>query len=146
MRSIKTFEEHLKNGAIIRIQPDFQRAKNLEVESLRKLNRLNKIILIDPLIDENANDYIEDCYNIIMFKIRAILLKTGYKASGQGAHEAEISYLQKIDFNEKDVQFCNQLRYFRNGILYYGKRFDKEYAEKVIKFLNEINKKLNKKT
>ena len=34
-----------------------------------------------------------------------------------------------------------QLRYFRNGILYYGKTFDSEYAEKVIDFTKKIMKK-----
>ena len=38
--------------------------------------------------------------------------------------------------------FTNDLRYFRNGILYYGKSFDKEYGEKVLDFLNKTYPKL----
>jgi len=37
-------------------------------------------------------------------------------------------------FKEQEVQFADQVRFFRNGILYYGTVLDKEYAEKVIEF------------
>ncbi|MDP3758423.1 MAG: hypothetical protein Q8Q86_01780, partial [Candidatus Daviesbacteria bacterium] len=50
----------------------------------------------------------------------------------------EVSYMRKIDFSEADVSFMNELRYLRNGIKYYGKRLDKKYAEKVLKFLNRL--------
>jgi len=39
----------------------------------------------------------------------------------------------------------NQLRYFRNGIKYYGKVLDKEYAEQIVSFLNRIYPELVKK-
>ena len=51
--------------------------------------------------------------------IRAKMLLRGYNASGYGAHEAEVSYLRNLDFNETDVQFLDQMRYFRNGMLYF---------------------------
>ena len=91
---------------------------------------------------ENANDYIEYCYNIIMNLIRAKLLLDGYSSSGNYSHEAEISYLRKLGFEEKELNFINEMRYFRNGILYYGQFLDKEYAEKVINFLNQNYKRL----
>lgn len=53
------------------------------------------------------------------------------------AHEAEISYLRKLNFSETDVNFSNELRYHRNGIVYYGKNMGAEYANNVLKFLNE---------
>jgi len=68
----------------------------------------------------------------------------GYSASGQGAHEAEVSYLRELGFSEKDVQFADQLRYFRNGILYYGTSIDKEYADKVLEFTKTVHSKLKK--
>lgn len=68
----------------------------------------------------------------------------GYNASGAGAHEAEVSYLRVLGFEEKDVQFVNQLRYFRNGMLCYGTMLDEEYAKKVLDFFNKIYPKLNK--
>jgi hypothetical protein len=50
--------------------------------------------------------------------------------------------LREIGFNEKEVQFADQLRYLRNRITYYGKNLDKAYAEQVIEFLNKIYPKL----
>ncbi|HLC46736.1 MAG TPA: hypothetical protein VJI75_03255 [Candidatus Nanoarchaeia archaeon] len=32
------------------------------------------------------------------------------------------------------MQFADQLRFFRNGMLYYGTMLDEDYAEKVIEF------------
>ena len=66
----------------------------------------------------------------------------GFCAGGQGAHEAEVSYLRELGFDEKDIKFADQLRYFRNGILYYGTVLDAEYALKVIEFTKRIYPKL----
>ncbi|RLE47201.1 hypothetical protein DRJ25_03025 [Candidatus Woesearchaeota archaeon] len=92
--------------------------------------------------DSNANDYIEYCYNIIMFLIRSHMLRQGFTSSGRGAHEAEVSFTKKLNFSSSETQILDQLRYFRNGILYYGKRFDREYAEKIIEFTKQIYIKL----
>ena len=92
--------------------------------------------------DDNANDYVEYCYNIIMFLIRSKMFKSGYSSSGKGAHEAEVAFTRNLGFNDAEIKFLDQLRYFRNGILYYGKSFDKEYAEKVIDFTKRIYQKL----
>ena len=62
--------------------------------------------------DDNANDYVEYCYDIIMFLIRARLYSLGYSSRGQGAHEAEVSFAINMGCTEKQVQFLNQLRYF----------------------------------
>ena len=70
------------------------------------------------------------------------MLEEGYNASGQGAHEAEVSYLRELGFKEKDIQFADQLRYFRNGMLYYGTILDDEYAKLIIEFTNKIYKQL----
>ena len=92
--------------------------------------------------DGSVNHIIKNSYDIIMELIRAKMLIKGYSSSGKGAHEAEVSYLRNLDFSENKVQFINQLRYFRNGIVYYGKRFDKEYSKKSITFFKKIRKKL----
>jgi hypothetical protein len=47
-------------------------------------------------------------------------------------------------FDENDVQFADQTRFFRNGMLYYGTIIDMVYAEKVIEFLRKIYSKLKK--
>lgn len=144
MSAIKSFEEFLKEGIVKKISIDKNRANNLYLESQRKFKLLQKKIDKLGVDDESANDYIEDCYNILIFLIRAKMLEEGYSSSGHGAHEAEVSYSRKLKFNESDIELLDRLRYFRNGILYYGKRFDKEYAEKIIEFTKKKFKLLNK--
>jgi len=85
---------------------------------------------------------VKNAYDIIMEIIRAKMLMRGFNASGKGAHEAEVSYLGTLKFKESQIRLLNQLRYFRNGILYYGKKFDKEYGKEVINLLESISKKL----
>jgi predicted outer membrane protein len=50
-----------------------------------------------------------------------------------------------LGFSESQVMFMNELRYYRNGIKYYGKRFDEEYAEKVMLYMDEVYELLDKK-
>ena len=75
---------------------------------------------------------------MIMHLIRAKLYLEGYFTTGQGAHEAEVSYLRKLDIKESEVLFMDQLRYYQNRIRYYGKILDEEYAQKVIEFTQRI--------
>jgi len=141
MNPLKDFQEFIKLGIVKKQSPDKSRANDLVIESNRKFKSL--LIFLDKigLNDENANDIIEDCYNILIGLIRANMLLAGFNSSGSGAHEAEIAYLKILGFSEKNIEFANQLRYFRNGIMYYGKSFDKEYAEKVYAFLISIKDK-----
>ena len=143
MKVLKKFEEFLKDGTMKKVYPNPERAKSLIIESERKLNSLNERIEKIGVKDDNANDYIEYCYDILMLLIRAKLYVKGYNSGGQGAHEAEVSYLRVLGFNDNEVQFMDQLRYFRNGILYYGTKLDAEYAEKVIQFTKKMYTKLN---
>ncbi len=142
MRAIKSFDEFIENGTIKKISFDKERAKSLILEAERKFNSLQEMIKKIRISDDNSNDYIEYCYNIIMLLIRAKMFGAGYTSSGQGAHEAEVSFTRGLGFTESQIQFLDQLRFFRNGILYYGKRFDKEYAEKVIDFTKKTYEKL----
>ncbi len=144
MRAIKNFEYYLKSDIVKRVKKDVERAKSLLIESKRKINSLKEKLQKIGIKDENANDYVEHCYDTIMILIRANLYAEGYSTSGQGAHEAEVSYMQILNFSEKEVQFTNQIRYFRNGILYYGTILNKEYALKVLKFFKEVYPKLIK--
>lgn len=145
MRQIADFQEFIKKG-IIKIQnPDKSRADFLIKESERSYSFLLKKIEKIGINEESVNDYIKSCYDILMEIIRADMLLKGYNASGIGAHEAEVSYARKLGFNESDIQFLDQLRYFRNGMLYYGTIFDEEYAKKVIGFTKKIYLKLKEK-
>ncbi|MAG47533.1 hypothetical protein CL617_02930 [archaeon] len=142
MNSKDKFEEFIEQGTIKKVSVDKERSKSLVIESERKMNSLKEQIEKIGVRDNNANDYLEYCYDIIMFLIRSKLYLEGYSSSGLGAHEAEVFYLTRLGFTESDVRFADQLRYFRNGILYYGKRLDKNYAKKVIEFTKKSYPKL----
>ena len=142
MRHVRNFEEFIEDGIIKKQAPDKSRANFLAGESEKSYTFLLEITGHYGITGQNANTIIKLSYDVIMELIRACMLKVGYNASGQGAHEAEVSYLRKIAFKETDIQFADQMRYFRNGITYYGKPLDDEYAKKVFEFMSKIYPKL----
>lgn len=142
---MKSFKEYLEKRVIKKQSPNIARATDLIEESERKYRVLRDIIAKIGLNGDNANDIIESCYNILIFLIRAQLYKKGYKAEGFSAHEAEVSYLKDLDFSDADVQIMDNLRLYRNSMLYYGKKFEKENAETLFAFLERIRPKLKKK-
>lgn len=142
MRPLKNFKEFISSGIVKKQSKDINRAKSLIKESEKSYIFLIEIIEKIGISDDNANIIIKQSYDIIMELIRAMMISDGYNSSGMGAHEAEVSFLRKVNFPESDIQFVNQLRYFRNGIVYYGKNFNKEYCKKVIKFLENIKGRL----
>ena len=144
MRALKSFEEYIDEGIVKKGTKDSERAKSLLLESERKSNSLRERLEKIGIKDENANDYVEYCYDIIMLIIRAKMISQGYHASGRGAHEAEVSFLRKIQCSEREIQFVDQMRFFRNGMLYYGTLLDTGYAEEVLKFMKLILQKLEK--
>jgi len=142
MKSLKDFDEFLKNGVVKKQFPDKIRARDLVDQADKIYKAVIEIVDKIGINEFNSNIIIKESYDSIMALIRAKLFLSGFGSSGIGAHEAEVAYLRKLGFSEFDVQFVNQLRYFRNGIMYYGKKFDKEYAEKVFIFLKKISEKL----
>ncbi|MEK6959955.1 MAG: hypothetical protein AABX47_02195 [Nanoarchaeota archaeon] len=139
MRHLKSFEDFMKEGVVKKVSTNTERAKNLVIESDRKMRSIKIQLEKIGVIEDNANDYVEHCFDSMMNLVRARLYLKGYSASGPGAHEAEVSYLRDLGFSDKEVQFADQLRYFRNGILYYGTALDKEYAEKVLAFTKKMH-------
>ncbi|MDP3989858.1 MAG: hypothetical protein Q8Q01_01485 [archaeon] len=142
MKAIRHFEEFIKDNVVKKQYPDKSRAKFLIEESENSYNNLLKIIEKLKVSDDTANMLIKVCYDILMELIRAKMLLDGYNASGFGAHEAEVAYMRTVGFNERDVQFADQLRYFRNGMLYYGTMLEKNYAQKAIEFTKKQYLKL----
>ena len=134
MRAIKNFDEFIKERIVKKQSIDKSRAEFLVKEAGNSYSNLLEKIQKIGLRENNANDFVKSCYDILMEIIRAKMLLEGYNASGIGAHEAEVSYMRILRFAEKDVQFADQIRFFRNGMLYYGTILDKIYAEKVIEF------------
>src|SRR3989344_2442384 len=138
MKAIRNFEEFIKERIVKKQSRDRSRAQFLVKESENSYHNLLEKIEKMGLSDTTANDFVKSCYDLLMELIRAKMLLGGYNASGFGAHEAEVSYMRILGFDEKDVQFCDQIRFFRNGMLYYGTILDKEYAEKVIRFTKKV--------
>jgi len=144
MKPIRAFNEFIKEGIVKVQQPDISRANFLIKESEKAYSYLQDLIKKMSINNEGANSIIKLSYDTLMEIIRAKMLLKGFNASGFNAHESEVAYLRELNFSEVEVQFADQLRYFRNGIMYYGKILDKEYAEKVVEFLNQIYPKLIK--
>ncbi len=144
MKPLKTFDEYLKDGTVKKQSPDKLRARSLITESEDSYKILLSFIEKMGLDDNNANHLIKNAYDIIMELVRSKMLSGGFGTTGKGAHEAEVSYLAEIGFNDRDVDFANDLRFFRNGIMYYGKKFDKAYAVKVLDFTKRIYPLLRK--
>jgi hypothetical protein len=138
MSAVRRFDEFIKNRIVKEQAPDRSRAEFLAKEAENSYRLLLELIKKIKLDDSNANLFVKSCYDLLMEQIRAKMLLQGYNASGFGAHEAEVSYLRVLQFSENDVQFADQLRYFRNGMLYYGTALDREYAEKVIGFTKRV--------
>lgn len=136
------FDFYIEQGIVKKHSPNPSRAEFLIKEADKSLiglkNRIEKLG-----IDEfGANSIIKDIHDIIVQKIRAKMLLEGFSASGNFAHEAEVAYMKTLKFSGYEVSFVNELRKARNGINYYGKIFEKQYAEECWNFLNSISDKL----
>jgi hypothetical protein len=146
MRALRNFSEFVKSGTIRKRKSDPARARSLAAEADKRRNFLKELREKIPLSEDNANYFVEGSYDVLISLIRAKLLLDGYSSSGEGAHEAEVSYMRDLGFSERDTRFMNDLRYFRNGIKYYGKQFDQEYSEKVFDFMERLYPRLRKIT
>lgn len=142
MKNVEIFEMFVKKGIVKKQAVDKSRANDLIEEAMKSYEVLTKFVNKLGIEDISANHVIKNSYDVLMEFIRAKMFLEGFNSSGYGAHEAEVSYLRRLNFSEKEVLFANQLRYYRNSINYYGKKFDKDYAEKVFKFLSKIIGKL----
>lgn len=142
MMPARSFKEFVEEGLVVKQSPNIPRANFLTKESEKANDFVNNLIKTMGLTDESANSVIKLCYDVIMELVRAKMLIKGYNTTGAGAHEAEVAYLRELGIGENDVQFADQLRYFRNGMMYYGKIFDRDYAEKVLAFMKKLYAKL----
>ena len=142
MNAVRRFEEFIKEGVVKVQAPDKSRAKFLITESGNSYRLLSELMEKIKVEDHSANMFVKSCYDILMELIRARMLLDGYNASGFGAHEAEVAYLRILGYSETEIQFVDRLRYFRNGMLYYGTILDQEYAQIVIKFTKKNYSKL----
>ncbi|MBU0761312.1 MAG: hypothetical protein KJ600_03820 [Nanoarchaeota archaeon] len=145
---MKRFDDFLESGIVKKRTPDKSRSGFLFGflfdESAKDYAFLLELVKKIPINESNVNIVVKQCYDVIMQMVRGQMLLQGYHARGAGAHEAEVSYLVNLGFSEKDVEFVDQIRYFRNGMLYYGTIVDLEYAKKVVEFLERVYDRLKK--
>lgn len=144
MMALKDFDYYIVKGIVKKRPVDVGRVESLRRESENTYFSLVEYVDSIGIGFRNSNLIVRMVYDSIMELIRARMLIDGFVSSGYGAHEAEVSYLRRLDFSESDVEFVDKLRYFRNGILYYGKVFDEEYAKKVLDFLKRVKDRLVK--
>ena len=142
MRHVKSFSEYLAQGIAKKQAPDKNKAKALREEAQEAYDILLTYRKSNLINDKNANYVIKNAYDIIMELVRAEMSLQGFSTSGKGAHEAEVSFMAGLGFSETELDFADNLRFFRNGILYYGKKHDKEYAEKVLSFVQRVREKV----
>jgi len=141
---LRSFDYFLKEGIVKKQLPDKERAKFLIAEAENAYQSLLDSVNKVKINNANANTFVKNAYDPVMELIRAILLMRGFNSSGSYAHEAEVAYLRELKFPEANVEFANQLRYFRNGAMYYGTILQIEYANKVIEFVKDIYPRLKK--
>ena len=139
---MKEFEYFLRAGLIKKQSPNIDRAISLIKESDDKKNFLELTMRKIPSDKMNSNFVIESCYDIIMELVRAKMFISGFKS--ENSHEAEVSYLRNLSFSEEDISFVDELRYNRNGIKYYGRIFEKDYADKVLEFMKSAYYRLKR--
>ena len=142
MSFLKSFESFIKEGIVKKQSSDLERASSLVKEAENKKAFFDRIIKNFSIKDTDSNYIVETSYDILIELLRAKLFLDGFNSSN--SHEAEVAYMRNIGFNEEEVLFMNSLRYYRNGIKYYGRIFDKEYSLKVLNFLIKLYPKIRK--
>ncbi len=137
--SLKNFEEFIIKGIVKKQTPNMHRALSIIREAEGKRDFLETSLKSIPPEKMNANFIADSCYDILIELLRAKLFIDGYNS---GSHEAEVSYMRNLGFSEFDIRFMDDLRYYRNGTKYYGTVLSREYADKVLEFMQGIYLKL----
>ncbi len=132
---MRKFEEFIRGEIVKRQSPNRNRAISLLREAEDKKAFLDLTISKIPSDKMNANFVVDYCYDIIMELVRAKMFIDGFNAGN--SHEAEVSYLQILGFPQTEVEFMDELRYYRNGTKYYGTILNSSYAKKALNFLNK---------
>lgn len=141
MNPLRGFDEFLRDGTVKKQSPNRNRAESLIREAESKRLFMETVLKNTPKEKIYPNFIIESCYDIVLERVRARMLLEGYSSD---SHEAEVSYMRELGFPEFDVRLVNELRYFRNGIKYYGRILDREYSQKMLEFMKRIYPKLEK--
>ena len=144
---MKKFQEYIKEGIVRKRTPNRQRAISLMEESDKKkafldisMKSIPKAAFEEQPFGGSSNFIADYCYDIIMELLRAKMVLEGLNAGN--SHEAEVSYMLMLGFTEEDAKTMDELRYYRNGIKYYGTILDMEYALKALQFMQKVSPRL----
>ncbi len=122
---------------LIKIQPDRERAKSLMELSLLRLKKIRTFNkkTESPLI-------VEGYYEVAKELITAILFVDGFKTL---SHKDLIEYIRtNHNLSGTEINLLNELRKYRNKIVYYGINIQPEYLQRNSTDVNQIISKLTK--
>ena len=128
-----SWNECIENNFVIKISPDFRRAKSLIETSEERLS------IIKEINEKTCNFVFEDYYTSLLELLQALVLIKGYKILN---HVCLGFYLKDVLKKDDLYLAFDDLRFKRNFLTYYGKRMDletcKEAIRKCKKIINEI--------
>ena len=123
--------------SLIKIKPDKERARSLI--KLAKL-RYEKVKTFDG--EKESSLVAEGFYEVIKELITSILFIDGYKTL---SHKDLVEYIgsnYKDNFSDSDIALLDQLRKFRNKIVYYGIFVEPSYIRRNKENITEIISRL----
>ncbi len=130
------FEDFIKTDEVKHQSSDKNLAESLKKESQDRVDFIRRLIKNS----ENPKYIVENIYDLLKELIEAKLAIEGFKSY---SHEATIIYLRKFkEFTDSEIRFFDELRKVRNKLKYYGKNIEKDKANKVVEFMEEILPKL----
>ncbi|MBS3174560.1 hypothetical protein J4440_01650 [Candidatus Woesearchaeota archaeon] len=131
------FNKSIQEGYAKKVLIDNIRAKSLIKTADNALLSAKEL----QMIERNYNSILRELYESLRQYCEAIGYLKGYKFE---SHEV-ITYFLNDMLDEKEISMkFDRYRQLRNGINYYGRGIAKETAEKAIKEIPDIIKKLKK--
>lgn len=109
-----------------KVNPDPEKAKSLVKMSKKIKNRIDETNL-----EKYPSQVMKDYYEILKQLMEAIASLDGVKTKGKGAHKRLIDWIaKKYNLPERDRQFLQQIRVYRNRISYEGLSIDVGYLKR----------------
>jgi len=106
---------------IFKISKDLTRARDLISMAYERLNDIIKVLPKDK-----SYKIIEEYYEILVQIMTSIMYVDGYKTL---SHIFLIEYIGKNykEFNSNEINLMDQIRKFRHGTVYYGKKISESF-------------------
>jgi len=133
----------MEKSDIFKISQDIARAKDLIEMAKESLNITIKVIPVSL-----SYKLLVEYYEIFVQLATSLMYLEGYKTL---SHVALIEFLSKKNyFNYDEIKIFDEMRKFRHGTVYYGRKesgnfyinHEKEIKETINKLLNLVEKKL----